>query len=32
VWRGARIVRVHDVGAIRDVVTVAEALLGRDAA
>jgi len=32
VSRGARIVRVHDVGAIRDVVTVAEALLGRDVA
>jgi dihydropteroate synthase len=32
VARGARIVRVHDVGAIRDVVTVAEALLGSDAA
>src|SRR5438034_361016 len=32
VSRGARIVRVHDVGAIRDVVTVAEALLGRDPA
>ena len=32
VSRGARIVRVHDVGAIRDVVTVAEALLGSAAA
>src|SRR5262249_21616878 len=32
VGRGARVVRVHDVGAIRDVVTVAEALLGSAAA
>ena len=32
VGRGARVVRVHDVGAIRDVVTVAEALLGNAAA